>query len=1059
MKRTIYRLLACLLLVCMFVTGLPTDAMARNTKKEQTQQKEKEKEQEGKKLGTVKKEDVPKSVGHEQAKQKGHKERRYDLEGEDYNKVVFDNEDNTRTEYYFDYPVKYKDKQGKMQDIKMKLKKDKKGYSTEANSIVTTFSNELTDGVHLTEETLDIRLVPEFVESATAQIDEAGEVVTYEIDEDTVIEYSLTYLGFKEDIVVQEYNGVTEYPFVLYTEGLQLQKIQEEWFLVDADGKVKAAVGDLIVFTADERNNTLGEIRVETIEENECYRMVLVLDDEYLRSPETAYPIRIDPTIEVNYEKKGAGAIEDVTINSAMGSMGNSGSIFIGKRTSGGIARTLMRFPALDMSAVQKASCISKATVEIRDLMCESTAMTVSCHVFTGNTWKENTATWSNTSPNSYQSKALSSNTVSYANGKKQATAHRYSFDITEAVIGWYQGNYNINKGILFKAAASTESSSSQLYKTFASYNRASYKPSLSITYLTGTNYYEGTHYLNNKETGHYLGQSGTTISPKSGMVATLGNSIRWELHKISNYYVIQQTSNRSKYLCSVGSNTDQLGYVTISDGTIPTNCQWEMTQVSVGEIMLRNVGTNRYLVDTGTTVKALSKSSTVGLSTYRKNVWRVVSAKEYGSGTSYTKQELPATVNLFSSITLDVNESVTITTNSNASKYLWASSSDFTYSVSGNAAKINGTTITGYTGGTATVTATHKVTGAKRTFSVKTYKTAIIVVPGIGGSDLSYKDGRPFFNAEVISSLDWKKVIKIFMDSENTDTIVPAEQEYGFRDTYKTIMEKLKSQFGKQMEVRFFAYDWRLSNLENGKKLKESLVDQYEKIIFVSHSMGGLVTSAYLSQSDANRNKVKQAFFLGTPFLGAPMAPFLMMGGDIEEFYDLDSSLATFFANLIKENIMTKMESMYELIPTEACERLGISTGQYMGKKSYEDMCSMLLPDEDSPFHLLYELFFNQAKDFHAKLWISGNKHVSTLVDSYYFAGTGESTICGYYANTRTINRSTAGDGVVPVWSATIGNSSSSRVRTYVGITHMGLVKEAAGAIDDVCALIQGGD
>ena len=61
-------------------------------------------------------------------------------------------------------------------------------------------------------------------------------------------------------------------------------------------------------------------------------------------------------------------------------------------------------------------------------MMCESTAMELYCHIFTGNTWTESTATWSNVGAGSYISTPMSQNTISYANGAAQASDHRYPF-------------------------------------------------------------------------------------------------------------------------------------------------------------------------------------------------------------------------------------------------------------------------------------------------------------------------------------------------------------------------------------------------------------------------------------------------------------------------------------------------------------------------------------------------------------------------------------------------------------------------------------------------------
>ena len=114
--------------------------------------------------------------------------------------------------------------------------------------------------------------------------------------------------------------------------------------------------------------------------------------------------------------------------------------------------------------------------------MCESAAMTVNCHVFNGNTWTESTAQWSNVAPDGFGT-LLDSKTVSYNTGNALTPTHRYSFDILQAVRGWKNGTYSKDKGILFKAPEVTETADTYLSKTFASYNRASNKPSLTVTY------------------------------------------------------------------------------------------------------------------------------------------------------------------------------------------------------------------------------------------------------------------------------------------------------------------------------------------------------------------------------------------------------------------------------------------------------------------------------------------------------------------------------------------------------------------------------------------------
>lgn len=400
---------------------------------------------------------------------------------QDLSTFVFANEDGTQTLRMFSHPVKFVDEEGKTKDITLDIAPAENGaFKTKDNSIITTFEKKLADGISLEYDDIDITMKPKLT-SALSVASSNGKTVTYPYGRNTKIEYSLTYTGFKEDIVVEEYTGQTEYEFTLYTNGLKVEQIGEGYKVVDNEGNIKANIGDIIIFTVDERNNTFGELTCVTVRENEEYLLTVHVDADYLSDPKTVYPIRIDPTIEINYSGSGASAIEDVTINSTGGSDGSSGSLRVGKRETYGISRILMKFPALSAYASQSATVIN-ASVEIRDIICESDALEISCYQFTGNTWNESTANWSNVNPNSIGT-LLSSNTVSYANGVALTNRHRYSFDITSAVLSWKTNTALFSKGIVFKAAASVENGSTYISKTFSSYERSSNQPSLSIVY------------------------------------------------------------------------------------------------------------------------------------------------------------------------------------------------------------------------------------------------------------------------------------------------------------------------------------------------------------------------------------------------------------------------------------------------------------------------------------------------------------------------------------------------------------------------------------------------
>lgn len=728
----------------------------------------------------LERETVPEIIGFEEAKSKKHIERMYEEEGSKLNSVIFKNEDGSRTEYIFDYPVKYIDKKGEIKDISLEIAdSEEEGikYETAKGGAIAKFPEELKDGINLEGNDTEISLVPHvpILENDVNMLDVSNtneeefveridnKTISYEYDDNTTIEYSLTYTGFKEDIVVREYTGQTEYEFTLYTNGLKLKKIEDSYYLVDENSVIKATIGDIIIFTADEKNNTIGTLEAEEIVEKQEYFMTIVLDKDYLADEKTKYPIRIDPTVEINYDNNGSGAIEDVTINSLQGSSGSSGSLMVGLRETYGISRILMKFPGLNISGLGSNVEITNATVEIRDLMCQSTGLTVSCYVFAGNSWSESTANWSNVSPNSI-STYLSANTISYANGKNMSTAHRYSFDITKAVQGWKVQNYSQSKGIIFKTTSSVENGSTYNYKTFASYNRSTYKPSLSVTYRTisSGSLANGTYYFNNYYHGSYLKYISSKALASSGYISSLGRSIQWQIVQVNGGYVIRSANDTTKYLgVSSTTTSSAVEIVTVKDISVPTRCIWSISSAS-GGYYIKSKYNSKYLYTTGSNLYTSATIGTYGTSSYYTRVWRGVLTSKYGATSAYTGREMTTSTRIsYYSSKVGMKKTPTIVKGN--SNEIWCSPQDFKYSgYSTDIISIDSVTglITAKKSGTTTVTATHKVTGRSIKFTVyisnlviyQTEDTYRVDVNGNLPEDLQY--GK--LSESTLKSFEW---------------------------------------------------------------------------------------------------------------------------------------------------------------------------------------------------------------------------------------------------------------------------------------------------------------
>ena len=420
---------------------------------------------------------LPAIVSEQEAKENGYVSRDKDSEDNLYT-FVFKNADGTGTMKLYSHPVKYVDSEDKIRDITLEVKEDGNGGFVSADHYISTqFPHDFSEGIALEYDGINLRMTPEKAgKNITAE--KTGSSITYSADDNTDYVYTLTYEGFKEDIVVSEYTGQTDYSFIIDTAGLAVSEINGAYYFTDDKENIMGAVGDILVYSADEKNNTTGKMVCEELMPNEQYRLTLHVDNEYLSSEDTVYPIRIDPSININYTNNGEGAIQDVTVYSNNTFNGTGSDLVVGRK-NGLKARTLMKFPGLSFTNIHSSLNITSASVEMIDCKHQNESVRVYCYMYGGNSWSESSASWSSTEKN-YQLLKLDSLNVT------NNTTHKFNFDISGAVKCWVDGSVSKNLGILFKASNSLESGSSDKYKDFASYDRFTLKPSLKVVFTYG---------------------------------------------------------------------------------------------------------------------------------------------------------------------------------------------------------------------------------------------------------------------------------------------------------------------------------------------------------------------------------------------------------------------------------------------------------------------------------------------------------------------------------------------------------------------------------------------
>jgi len=185
--------------------------------------------------------------------------------------------------------------------------------------------------------------------------------------------------------------------------------------------------------------------------------------------------------------------------------------------------------------------------------------------------------------------------------------------------------------------------------------------------------------------------------------------------------------------------------------------------------------------------------------------------------------------------------------------------------------------------------------------------KKAIYILPGYLGSELydgEGTDAKKLFvniisNSGIWSIEDKLKFINQVDGSPRNTIFVNAKDDYGVRDTYKDLVNRLKKEFdfsnGGDYDVKFFPYNWVGDLNDSVKKLEYDINrNGYEKVVFVTHSTGGLLASAYVAQGSENKRKVEKAVLIAAPLYGTYASLFPIERGDSKKLFKDFGSIIT---------------------------------------------------------------------------------------------------------------------------------------------------------------------
>ncbi len=256
----------------------------------------------------------------------------------------------------------------------------------------------------------------------------------------------------------------------------------------------------------------------------------------------------------------------------------------------------------------------------------------------------------------------------------------------------------------------------------------------------------------------------------------------------------------------------------------------------------------------------------------------------------------------------------------------------------------------------------------------------------------------------------------------------------------YRDLTNALTAEFSSsETTIEEFAYDATKTSVAAlaADLATHVAAENYQEVVLVAHSFGGLVGADYMAQSPENLDKVKKFISIGTPFLGVPLA--LQVSLDIH----------TRHFNLIPP-------SQYNSVGGKNyAKRFETRT---IGGQKIDHFVNMTDAEVKTQMNTLWPAYTTALADaqvMYTRLFKNSlASHVVLDTDSYFIVGYDQSTVqealmkdYGVY----DVHSDFQGDGLVPLYSATVGNLAPTSKTFYIPEKYHQLEKNA-----DVIALVQ---
>ncbi|MEU5313662.1 hypothetical protein [Streptomyces sp. NPDC021562] len=346
--------------------------------------------------------------------------------------------------------------------------------------------------------------------------------------------------------------------------------------------------------------------------------------------------------------------------------------------------------------------------------------------------------------------------------------------------------------------------------------------------------------------------------------------------------------------------------------------------------------------------------------------------------------------------------------------------------------------------------------------FEQRQTRDLIVVVPGILGSVLYTSGERPAWDASFAMGAhvlgDFCRTLETLrLPSDIGDGPSPPPHFLEPRGLmggwqvwpgfwagagYGPLVRHLRTCVGDDRQIMIFAYDWRLSNRYNARRLLrdvEPRLDEWRRngggadarLQLVCHSMGGLIGRYFLYVLDGQK-LTRRAYTLGTPFSGSMKALKVLTGRLLPRPPErLGGRVGAINARL--RDIAGTFPSVVELLPTYAC----------VTEPGRTDDTAVKLTDRDLPD--LDQHAVRHSRDFHGE--ILDKERPSSRGLLHVFAGHGQPTeqaVEIHGSELRFVRRQRGadygGDGTVPWFSSVPAHWRDDADALFYPVKHVGL-------------------